>query len=447
MLLVVGPGIVWAAEYIGAGETTMAPRVGALFGVTFLWIIILGILLKYFIGLGAGHYTTITGEGMIDMFSRVPGPKNWLVWLIFGVQFCAAIMSPSAIAALAGSFGYGILPVSPYIWGWLITIFAVVLAWSGKYELMEKVMSVLVLIMIIAVIIGAIMVSPPLREYFTFSFPSIPTWARGMPDVSERTLMEVLPLLGWGAGGFASVVWYTYWVMGKGYGMTASFDYENPCPANLKELKNLHKEEAKKIKRWTKVVTTDATLALFIGILATSCFMIISAGTLYPSKIVPSGAEIGIEISKIFNILFGSWAGYLFLLAAICALFATQIAHFVGWPRMLSDCLRIGLKRKIDWKRGYKSFILIMLVLNMVVIYTFSFQPYFLAKIASIWDGLLLIPLGSAVLCYGLFRILPKMLSAEAKPILKPSYLLAIALIISTIVFSIFTIMLLPSII
>jgi Mn2+/Fe2+ NRAMP family transporter len=447
MLLLVGPGIVWAAEYIGSGETTLAPRVGALFGVTFLWIIILGILLKYFIGLGAGHYTTITGEGMIDMFSRVPGPKNWLVWLIFVVQFCAAILSPSALAALAGSFGYGILPISPYIWGWMLTIFAVVLAWSGKYELIEKAMSILVLILVIAVIIGAIMVSPPLKEYFTFSFPPIPIWARGLPDISERTAMEILPLLGWGAGGFASMVWYTYWIAGKGYGMTAGFDYENPGAANLKELKSLQKEKAKKIKRWTKVVTTDATVALFIGILVTSCFMIISAGTLYPRRIVPSGEEIGIEISEIFNLLYGSWAGYLFLLAAICALFATQIAHFVGWPRMLSDCLRIGLKGKVGWKRGYKSFILIMLVLNMVVIYTFGFRPYSLAKIASIWDGLLFIPLQSAVLCYGLFKILPKMLSAEAKPILKPGYPLAIALIISTIVFSIFAIMLLPGII
>jgi hypothetical protein len=41
------------------------------------------------------------------------------------------------------------------------------------------------------------------------------------------------------------------------------------------------------------------------------------------------------------------------------------------------------------------------------------------------------------------FKMLPKMLSAEAKPILKPRYPLAIALIISTIVFSIFAIMLL----
>jgi Mn2+/Fe2+ NRAMP family transporter len=443
----VGPGIVWAAEYIGAGEATMSPRVGALFGVAFLWVLILGILLKYFIGLGAGHYTTITGEGMIDMFSRVPGPKNWVVWLVFAVQLCAAMLSPAAIASLAGTYGRGLLPISPYIWGWMLTIIPAILAWTGKYELIEKTMSVLILVMVIAVIIGAIMVSPPLREYFTFSFPSVPTWARGLPDVSERTAMEVLPLLGWGAGGFASHVWYTYWIMGKGYGMTANINYENPGPADAKELKSLGKEKARKIKSWTRVVTADATLALVIGIVVSSCFMIISAGTLHPQKIVPAGKDIGVEISGIFNILFGSWAGYLFIIAILCALFATQIAHFVGWPRMLSDCLRVGLKRKVDWKKGYKLFILIMLVLNMVIIYSLGVQPYLLAKAASIWDGLLFIPLQSAILCYALFRILPRMLSDEAKPILKPRRSLAAALIVSTMVFSIFAIMMLRGII
>ena len=163
--------------------------------------------------------------------------------------------------------------------------------------------------------------------------------------------------------------------MGKGYGMTANINYENPGPANAKELKSLGKEKARKIKSWTRVVTVDATIALVIGIVVSSCFMIISAGTLHPQKIVPAGEDIGVEISGIFNILFGSWAGYLFIIAILCALFATQIAHFVGWPRMLSDCLRVGLKRKVDWKKGYKLFILIMLVLNMVIIYSLGVQP------------------------------------------------------------------------
>jgi Mn2+/Fe2+ NRAMP family transporter len=444
IFVMVGPGIVWAAEYIGAGEATMAPRVGALFGVTFLWLLWLGILFKYFIGLGAGKYTVITGEGMIDMFSRIPGPKNWLVWLCFAVQFCAAMLSPSAVAILAGTYGKGLIPIDPFIWGWILTLIPVILVWSERYDWVEKAMSILVLIMVIGVVAGAIMVLPPFREFFLFELPEIPSWARGFPDVSSKTSREVLPLLGWGAGGFASHVWYTYWVQGKGYGMAKNYDFANPEKVELRNLSRLEKKDALKLKGWTKVVTVDATTALIIGIVVSSCFMIMSAGTLHPNQICPSGQEIGIQISNMFEIMFGSWARYLFLIAVICTLLSTQIAHFSGWPRMLSDCLRVGLKKKQNTRKVIRIFILIMLFSNMLIIYSLGAEPYQLAKIASVWDGLIFIPLQAVVVWYALFRIVPKFLTEESRQYLKQGKWLAIGLFISAVLFTVFAIILAP---
>ena len=52
---------------IGSGEVILTTRVGAILGTDVLWAIILGIFLKYVIGLGGARYTVCTGEGMIDM--------------------------------------------------------------------------------------------------------------------------------------------------------------------------------------------------------------------------------------------------------------------------------------------------------------------------------------------------------------------------------------------
>ena len=78
----VGPSMVWAAEYIGSGEVILATRTGAILGMTVLWAIVIGIFLKFWIGMSGARYTVCTGEGMIDMFERMPGPKHWAVWIV-----------------------------------------------------------------------------------------------------------------------------------------------------------------------------------------------------------------------------------------------------------------------------------------------------------------------------------------------------------------------------
>ena len=45
----VGPSIVWAAEYIGSGEVILATRTGAILGTAVLWAIVIGIFLKFWI--------------------------------------------------------------------------------------------------------------------------------------------------------------------------------------------------------------------------------------------------------------------------------------------------------------------------------------------------------------------------------------------------------------
>ena len=93
VLMLVGPSFVWAAEYIGSGEVILATRTGAILGTTVLWAIVIGIFLKFWIGMSGARYTVCTGEGMIDMFDRMPGGRHWAVWTVLVIQFVAATFS------------------------------------------------------------------------------------------------------------------------------------------------------------------------------------------------------------------------------------------------------------------------------------------------------------------------------------------------------------------
>ena len=457
----VGPSFVWAAEYIGSGEVILATRTGAILGTAVLWAIVVGIFLKFWIGMSGARYTVCTGEGMIDMFARMPGPKNWAVWVVLVVQFLAGTFSIGAVVTAAGVFVSSLFPahiipesmrsIFPGLCGWAVTIVAVAVVWSGLFNVLKIVMSVLVLIVVLGVLYVAAHVFPGvgvILKSLTFSVPAVPEWATSLDKVSDNPWKEILPLLGWGAGGFASQVWYTYWVLGAGYGAAAGRGYGRP--ADVASLRTMTRDAAVKIKGWCRVLYLDSSLAVVIGIVVTAAFYIAGAGVLGPEKIAPDGPDVAIKLSMVFSSRWGSAGGFLFMVAGAAALISTQIGQLAGWPRLLADSCRIcipNFNKKLSWKWQFRMFLLFFLCANMVIVFCFKEKPVVLVKFAALLDGLLLTPLQAILVAVGLFVVMPKLLSAEAARVLKPNWGFAIILVIAFLVFGYFCIVQMPSVI
>jgi len=457
----VGPSFVWAAEYIGSGEVILATRTGAILGTAVLWAIVVGIFLKFWIGMSGARYTVCTGEGMIDMFARMPGPKNWAVWVVLVVQFLAGTFSIGAVVTAAGVFVSSLFParmipesmtnIFPGICGWVVTIVAVAVVWSGLFNVLKIVMSILVLIVVLGVLYVAAHVFPGVGELLkslTFNVPAVPEWAASMDNVSDNPWKEILPLLGWGAGGFASQVWYTYWVLGAGYGAAAGRGYGKS--ADVASLRSMTRDAAEKIKGWCRVLYIDSSLAVVIGVVATGAFFIAGAGVLGPEKIAPEGPDVAIKLSTVFSSRWGSAGGFLFMLAGAAALISTQIGQLAGWPRLLADSCRIcipGFNKKLSWKWQFRLFLLFFLCANMVIVFCFKEKPVVLVQFAALLDGLLLTPMQAILVAVGLFVVMPKLLSAEAARVLKPNRIFAIGLVIAFLVFAYFCIVQMPSVI
>ncbi len=448
ILAVVGPSLVWCAEYIGSGEVILATRVGAILGIGVAWAIVSGIFLKYWIGMSGARYTVCTGEGMIDMLGRMRGPKNWAVWIVLVAQFTSATISIGSIAAAAGIFVSSLLPLSPYVGGWLVTIFALSVVWSGGFDILETVMSVFVAIIVIGVLYVAIQVFPGIPALiggFMLEIPAVPAWALAEPSVYANPWREILPLLGWAAGGFASQVWYTYWVLGAGYGAARGQDYGEP--ADTEKLGAMSREAAEKIKGWCRVVYTDASLAMVIGIVITISFLIAGAGVLAPRELAPEGPEVATTLATIFSSQWGQIGGILFLLAGTAAMIATQIGQLAGWPRLLADTFRIcipGFARRFPWKTQFHLFLVFFLATNMIIVFTLGLQPVLLVKIGAILDGLLLTPLQALWVGLGLYVVMPRMLSKEAYHVLRPHWVFGAGLLVAFLVFGYFCIFQIP---
>jgi hypothetical protein len=310
-------------------------------------------------------------------------------------------------------------------------------------------MSFLVLIMIIGVLWVAFSVFPGWSEFLQGlvpQFPAVPDWALAQ-GVSENPWKEILPLLGWGAGGFASQVWYSYWVIGAGYGAAQKDVYGKP--ADIVRLKDLSMDEAKKLLGWSRIVYYDSSVAIVLGTIITVGFMVAGSGVLRPEQLAPSGERVALQLSEIFSSRWGSAGGFLFLLGGTAALVGTLVGQLAGWPRLLADCFRIcipAFNRKFKWLMQFRLFLAFFFLSNMVIVYSFNLRPVALVKLGALLDGLLLTPLQALWIGIGLYIILPRLYRPEVGRMLRPNWVLGTGLIIAFLVFGYFCIVQLPAV-
>lgn len=82
-LTALGPGLIIAGSIVGSGELISTTKTGAQAGISLLWLIIIGCLIKVFVQIELGRYTISHGETTLSALDQVPGPRwgvNWLIW-------------------------------------------------------------------------------------------------------------------------------------------------------------------------------------------------------------------------------------------------------------------------------------------------------------------------------------------------------------------------------
>jgi len=346
----IGPAIIWMISAIATGELIFTPRIASLYGYTVLWTMVLAIFLKTLLAREIGRYAVVTGSSLLEGIKTLPGPGNWGVWLIILPQFFVAIATMVGMSGAASSAIILAIPGGFQFWAIVFLLVSILLVFLGKYKAVELISIVMALVITVALVTAALLIFPGVGTLAAGLVPSLP------PNVN---FSELLPWIGFMMSGAAGLIWYSFWLVTRGYGaayyrfkeaeeedVIESIDSE-PTADELEfevieeteplDISNITNEEKKQLKGWINIMTFSTTVAASIVLILLIALMILGAQLLGPAGLVPEGPAVTAVLSELLGSIWGIAGAALMILAAFFAFWSTIVANLDGWTRMLGQ--------------------------------------------------------------------------------------------------------------
>jgi Mn2+/Fe2+ NRAMP family transporter len=199
-----GPGLLLAATGIGVGDMVSSTIAGAEYGLTLVWALVFGVIIKFAITEGAARWQLATGvtliEGWRDALPRVAVAAFFLYFIIWSYFVSSALVTASALVPAA------IMPSVPLaVWGFIHAVAAVTMVWFGRYERFLSVIKWFVGLKFVAIIASVVLIV----------VWSGADWS-GFGARSPFSVAYTLSLIG-GVGGTVTLLSYGYWMREAGW--------------------------------------------------------------------------------------------------------------------------------------------------------------------------------------------------------------------------------------
>lgn len=340
-----GPGMIITASFIGPGTVTTMTQGGAGFGYSLLWAVVFSIIATIALQEMVARLALVTNEGLGEAIRDIFNHqllKLITVWfsMIAVAVGCAAYISGDLLGtSLGAAYLLGIPEnyIAP-----VIGIVILLIGLSGSYDLIEKVMTVLVLIMGIIFITTVIVIQPDFGAVLKGAF---------IPSIPNGSLLTIIALIG------TTVVPYNFFI------------HASSIHERFNGIKDL------------RIVRIDTIVAIGLGGLI-SAAILITAGTLIHGKEVTSL----VELSEPLKPILGDLAPIFMSVGLFSAGLSSAIASPMGAAATISSCLR--------WKGGVKSkkYRLVFAIVIFIGIITSSlgFEPLEVLLIAQALNGIIL---------------------------------------------------------
>jgi Mn2+/Fe2+ NRAMP family transporter len=368
-----GPGFLWMVSAAGSGELLFTPRIGALYGYTLLWALLAAVALKWFINREIGRFSVCTGKSILEGFRTIPGPRDWALWLILVPQLLVATATIAGLAGAAATALALVLPGDVRLWmaGSVLASTALVL-W-GRYRGVERAATVIAVALGVASVAAAATVFPRPGALGAGLVPG------GTPDVDYA---EVLPWLGFMLSGAAGMIWYSYWVLAKGYGAGGA-DGEGPRI----DPNRLGAGDRARLRGWLAQMTLDNTVAVVGTLVVTLAFLILGVEMLQPRGLLPEEDRVAEVLGRLLGGMWGP-VGFWFMVAAVFVGFwDTVLADQDGFGRMFANGTRLlapGLRgRWADEALLQRTYLLVLLTVLPIGLYLAAGEPVGLLKLAG----------------------------------------------------------------
>jgi Mn2+/Fe2+ NRAMP family transporter len=202
-------GLIVAATGVGAGDLITASLAGSEIGLAILWAALAGAILKWVLNEGIARWQMATSTTLLEGWvTHLGGLVHWIFFVYFLVWSYAVA---GALINACGVAGAGLLPVgdpgtSRIVWGIIHSLVGLALVWAGGFRAFQYIMSFLVVLMVGAVLLTVILISP--------DWPAV-TKGLFVPGIPRGGTGWMLAVLG-GVGGTVTLLCYSYWIREKG---------------------------------------------------------------------------------------------------------------------------------------------------------------------------------------------------------------------------------------
>jgi manganese transport protein len=378
-----GPSIIIAAAVVGTGELVIAPRLGASVGLSALWLIVLGCIIKVFIQEEIGRHTILTGDSTLEALNRVPGrigPMSWVAWSWVLLLFGGTLSMGGVLAGVVQSLQLMHTPIQSAALAAIVIGMTAFVLIAGRYGFIESACGLMVAGFTAMTIIALVLLQ---RTEFAVSADQI---LAGLQfKMPEHGFADAVAVFGVTGIGTSELVFYAYWCLEKGYAkdLTAGVPRD---PATV----------AAKIRG----MRLDISVALVVYTFSTIAFFILGATILHGAKEVPKGLDMIRTLSQMYTRTFGDWVFYVFAIGAFIVCYSTFFVAMATWARMIADHVRL-LSRNAEpfnLRRTTNRIIGILSVVYLVLFVSFTQTPQWLIVTGGAIQTLLLPVFAIAVL-------------------------------------------------
>ncbi|MEA1878345.1 MAG: Nramp family divalent metal transporter [Bacteroidota bacterium] len=302
-LAAVGPGLFLIGYNIGTGSVTTMAKVGAEYGMSLTWALILSCIFTYILMVAYGKTTLVTGKTAL---SNIKGSFKYGKVLAIYIMIALII---GEILALMGIFGivsdltseatvilFGGNAFSTF---WITVILILILygiLWKGKYKSFEKILIFFVILMALSFILVFFMVKPSMSAIVNGLVPRIPN--------NSGAFRLIAAIAGTTCSAAVFIMRSTV-VKEKGW--------------NIKHLKNEKRDSA-----------VSASMMFFLSLV----IMAVAAGTL---QVMGLKLNNTVEMISLFEPIGGKIAAFLLILGIVGAGISTIFPIILIAPWLISD--------------------------------------------------------------------------------------------------------------
>ena len=326
-----GPGLLFAGAAIGVSHLVQSTRAGADFGWGLVWALLLINLFKYPFFQYGPRYAQATGETLLDGYYKLGKGYLWAYFILniatmFTIQSAVTIVTAGLASTLFG------LTSNIVIWGIVITLLCSVILVLGKYQWLDKLIKV---IMVVLAISSVLAVSVALLKNETpLSFQQV------FPESSG--LLFLIAFLGWMPAPLDISIWHSIWTIEKNKTQTNSSLKESLFDFNV------------------GYITTIILALCFLGLGALVMF---GSGSQFSNQ----GGVFAQQLIQLYTSNLGQAAYGIIGIAAFTTMLSTTLTTLDASPRAMSRTIQLLFHKE----KNYYFPWMVILTLGTAAIFLF----------------------------------------------------------------------------